>query len=117
MRTLNDGTPIPFLRGIVWYTDGSKQTFSNVGEFEHLPERNVVLLQLLYNKPHKGKWMQEVLRGYDYYFEYRGDYHNRNARDIPKEVPETRIKYGATVDDPVFQSMYNQACDGVSIAG
>jgi hypothetical protein len=114
VRKLNDGTPIPFRRGVIWYPRWVRRSFVTVQQFEQLPS-GVVLLQLLYDKPYKGKWMQEVLRSADYYYEHGGDYHNSNARYVPREVPETRIKEGVFVDDPEFIMMYNEACNGVKV--
>jgi hypothetical protein len=105
---------VPILRVEVWY-DGSKRTVQTIEEWRDLPD-GIVLAQVLYDFSRKGKYLQDVLAGYDWYWWHGDKIDCTRATDVPATCRASEIKSGALVSDSGFLRAYNEACEGVSAA-
>jgi hypothetical protein len=111
-----DGERIPILRVEVWYADGSRSSAVSSAKWRRLPD-GVVLAIVLYDLVRRGKYLQDVLAGHEWYWWHGGRVDNTRAGDIPRDCAPSAIKKGAQVPDEVFTCLYNEACEGVSAAG
>lgn len=107
--------PPAIKRVVVRYADGTRAFCDSPAEWEQSSDHGVVLVQVLYDKTRKGKYLQELLAGHDYYWERDSEYFGGSAKVMPTDVPEQSIKHGVWVRDPEFQRLYNEACEGVAI--
>jgi len=107
---------VPFDRFVVWYSDEMREEGVTTDDWRACRSDGVVLVQLLYHKAHKGKHVQQVLAGHDYYWRHHGHFHAGNATRMPDNVNEKDLKSGKFVADDVYHRMYNAACEGVHVA-
>jgi hypothetical protein len=105
------GTPIPIMKVIVYYAGGSTLSATTPEEWAELPEDSVQILQVLYRRLYKRKYLQDVIAGENYYWYYAGHYYGGNASQIPQEAQH--IKTGSWVSDEQYLKLYNEALSGV----
>ena len=105
------GVPIPVIRVIVYYADGSKGVALTPEEWAKLPSENVQVVQVLYRYLHKRKYLQDVIAGENYYWFYAGHYYGGNAGDIPQGI--NHVKLGSWVSDEQYLKLYNEALEGI----
>ena len=110
-QTRELGTPIPIIKVITYYADGRKAIAYTSDEWELLPREGIQVVQVLYRRLHKRKYLQDVIAGENYYWFYKGHYYGGNASQIPEEVMD--IKNGSWVDDETYLKLYNEALEGV----
>lgn len=113
-RRHEDGTLIPVRCAIIWYADDSKLACFTDDEWRAAETDGVVLVQVLYDYVLKGKWLQEILHGFDYYWLRDGSYFTGNARHLPPGTPPELVKRGKQVLDRQFHVVFhNAAHEGV----
>lgn len=104
---------------VVWYvsangTERKERCDATAAAWAALPADSVQIVQVLFDRPHRGKHFQSVLAKEDYYWCEGGDGAGKRwlagpASDIPPEVPEANIKTGSLIGEAQFMRMYNEA--------
>lgn len=105
------GTPIPVIRVIVYYADGSKGVALTQDEWKKLPDTNVQVVQILYRYYTHRKYLQDVIAGENCYWYYNGHYYGGNAGQVPQGVDH--VKLGSWVSDEQYLKLYNEALEGI----
>ena len=115
-QSLRDGmTPS---KRVVWYvaangTETKERCNATANEWAALPSDRVQIVQVLFDRVHKGKHFQSVLAMEDYYWCEGGDGDKRwlagPVSEIPGTVPEANIKTGRLIGAAQFMRMYNEA--------
>jgi hypothetical protein len=112
-RATEDGTKLPVRGAVVWYADGSKLQVTP-DTWADAPSDGIVLVQVFYDHVDaRGRWIQDVLHRFDYYWEHEGYFYVGRGYQVTPGTPSHKLKNGAAVTDKRFVEMYNEASKGV----
>ena len=109
---MRDSLPVAGL--ILWYADGAcRRIAPTVEAWSEAPDEGVQIAQVLYAYEYKGKHLQDVLAGFDFFWWHAGVYANTRAPDVPADCPNNCVKQGRTIQREEFIKLYNEAHEGV----